>query len=87
MAPTPLGGPASKGVLGPVLKYLSTEVPYDYCHGGQRSYKADFTAVTQALQVAVIEPTSSELDNELGLTICWVCFFLPKPMIIVYARF
>ena len=49
---------------------------------GARSYKADFTAVTQALQVAVIEPTinSSELDNELDLTICWVCFFLPKPM-------
>ena len=47
-----------------------------------RSYKADCTAVTQALQVAVIEPTinSSELDNELDLTICWVCFFLPKPM-------
>ena len=45
-----------------------------------RSYKADFTAVTQALQVAVIEPTSSELDNELDLTICWVCFILPKPM-------
>ena len=42
-----------------------------------RSYKADFTAVTQALQVAVIEPTSSELDNEPDLTI-WGLFYFAK---------
>ena len=45
-----------------------------------RSYKQERTAVTQALEVAVIERVGSELDSELDLTICWVCFILPKPM-------
>ena len=46
----------------------------------QRRYEAFFTAVTQALCVAVIERVGSELDSEPNLTICWVCFFWPKPM-------
>ena len=45
-----------------------------------RSYKQERTAVTQALEVAVIERVGSELDSEPDLTICWVCFILPKPM-------
>jgi len=53
---------------------------YHRCVQRQRRYEAFCTAVTQALQVAVIEPASSELDNEPDLTICWVCFILPKPM-------
>ena len=45
-----------------------------------RSYKQERTAVTQALEVAAIERVGSELDSEPDLTICWVCFILPKPM-------
>ena len=45
-----------------------------------RSYKQERTAVTQALEAAVIERVGSELDSEPDLTICWVCFILPKPM-------
>ena len=45
-----------------------------------RSYKQERTAVTQALEVAVIERVGSELDSEPDLTICSVCFILPKPM-------
>ena len=45
-----------------------------------RSYRQERTAVTQALEVAVIERVGSELDSEPDLTICWVCFILPKPM-------
>ena len=44
-----------------------------------RSYKQERTAVTQALEVAVIERVGSELDSEPNLTICLVCFILPKP--------
>ena len=35
-------------------------------------------AVTQALEVAVIERAGSELDSEPDLTICWVCLFFTK---------
>ena len=45
-----------------------------------RSYKQERTAVTQALEVAAVERVGSELDSEPDLTICWVCFILPKPM-------
>ena len=43
-----------------------------------RSYKQERTAVTQVLEVAVIERAGSELDSVPDLTICWVCFFLTK---------